>query len=82
MSDFKKIHITFSILKLQKIDAYLNGVEFRHKPDGNDVKWPPHLYLLLPTLHLHLIVSNQLVSILDLSGRICIKEEIVCMSNN
>ena len=41
MSDFNNIPVTFSILKLQKCDAYQNGVEFRHKPNGNDVKWPP-----------------------------------------
>ena len=50
MSDFKKISITFSILKLQKSDAYQNGVEFRHKPNGNDVKWPPPLFCLPPPL--------------------------------
>ena len=49
MSDFKKMCITFSILKLQKCDAYQNGVEFRHKPKGDVVKWPPHsLFLPLP----------------------------------
>ena len=48
MFDFKKIRITFSILKLQKCDAYRNGVEFRHKPNGSDVKWLPPLVLLKP----------------------------------
>ena len=36
MSDFKKIWVTFSILKLQKCEAYQNGVEFSHKPNGNE----------------------------------------------
>ena len=40
MSDFKKIRITFSILKLQKSDAYQNGVEFRHKPNDYDAMSP------------------------------------------
>ena len=44
MSDFKNIPVTFSILKLKKFDAYQNGVEFRHKPNVNDVKWPPLFY--------------------------------------
>ena len=50
MTDFKKIHVTFSILKLQKCDAYQNGVEFRHKPNGIDAKWPPPLFGLSPPL--------------------------------
>ena len=50
MSDFKTIHVTFSILKLQKCDAYQNGVEFRHKTNGNDVKWPPPLFFPPPPL--------------------------------
>ena len=38
MSDFKKICITFCIFKLQKCDVCQNGVEFCHKPIGDDVK--------------------------------------------
>ena len=44
MSDFKKTCITFSILKLQKCDTYQHGVEFRNKPIGNDVSWPPPFF--------------------------------------
>ena len=40
MSDFKKIYITFSNFKLQKCDVCQNGVEFCHKPIGDDVKPP------------------------------------------
>ena len=40
MSDFKKIYITFSNFKLQKCDVCQNGVEFCHKPIGDDVKTP------------------------------------------
>ena len=50
MFDFKKICVTFSILKLQKCDIYQNGVEFRHKPNDDDVKWPPPLFCLPPPL--------------------------------
>ena len=50
MSDFKKIRVTFSMLKLQKCVGYQNGTEFCHKPNGNDVQWPPPLYLLLVSL--------------------------------
>ena len=50
MSHFKKLCITFSILKLQKSDAYQNGVEFRHKPNGYDAMWPPPLFCLPPPL--------------------------------
>ena len=49
-SDFKKMCVTFSILKLRKCDAHQNGIEFRHKRNGNDVKWPPPLFSLLPPL--------------------------------
>ena len=49
-SDFKKMCVTFSILKLQKCDAYQNGVEFRHKPKGYDAMWPPPLFCLPPPL--------------------------------
>ena len=45
MSHFKKLCVTFSILKLQKSDAYENGVEFRHKPDGYDAMCPPPFIL-------------------------------------
>ena len=50
MSNFKKLCVTFSILKLQKSDAYQNGVEFRHKANGNDVKGHPLLFFLPPPL--------------------------------
>ena len=54
MSDFKKMCVTFSILKLQKCDAYQNGVEYFHKPKSNDVNWPPPLFFLTPSLELNL----------------------------
>ena len=38
------MRITFSILKLQKCDAYENGLEFRHRPNGNDA-----FYFILPS---------------------------------
>ena len=50
MSHFKKLCITFSILKLQKSDAYQNGVEFRHKSNVYDAMWPPPLFCLPPPL--------------------------------
>ena len=40
MSDFKKIRVTFSILKLKTGDAFQNGVEFGHKRNVDDVKCP------------------------------------------
>ena len=46
MFDFKKIRVTFSILKLQKCYAYQNGVEFCHKPTREDIKMPPPLVFL------------------------------------
>ena len=49
MSDFKKICITFSILKLQKFDACQNGVEFCHKPISDDVRSPLPQFYFLPT---------------------------------
>ena len=46
MFDFKKICVTFAILKLQKGDAYQNGVEFRHTPTRDVIKRPPPLVFL------------------------------------
>ena len=47
MSDFMKIRATFSIWKIQKCNAYQNRVEFCHKPDCYDVKWPPPLLFVI-----------------------------------
>ena len=55
MSDFKKICLTFPILKLQKCDAYQNGVEFCHKPNGNNVKWPLLYFAFRRPCPLHLV---------------------------
>ena len=57
MLDFKKIRATFSFLKLKKCDAYQNGVEFCHKPNGNDVKRPPPLFFVQPQLSLNHVDS-------------------------
>ena len=63
MSDFKNIPVTFSILKLQKYDAYQNGEEFHHKPNGNDVKWPTSLILLSPPLTQLSVMELTIVSL-------------------
>ena len=60
MSDFKIIHLTFSISKLQKCDACQNGEEFFHKPKSYDVNWPPPLFFLTPSLELNLICLGLL----------------------
>ena len=64
MSHFKKLYVTFSILKLPKSDAYQNWVEFRHKPNGNDVLWPTPLFYLPPPL----ILDGQLGPSVAISG--------------
>ena len=46
VSDFKKMRVTLSALKLQKHDAYANGRVFTKKPKGNDAKWAPSLIFL------------------------------------
>ena len=65
MLDFKKVDVTVSILKLQKYDKYQNGVEFRHKPNDDDVKWPPPLFCLppplLPAKSRHTVASTRIM---------------------
>ena len=46
MSDFRKVRVTFLILKLEKCDAYQNGVELCHKLNVIYVKWPSPLFFL------------------------------------
>ena len=77
MSDFKKICVTFSILKLKKYDAYQNWVEFCHKAKGNDVKWPHHLFFLLPPLWKAKEVQAMLEGLeADVDGSPCIDTEL------
>ena len=62
MSDFKNTRVTFSILKVQKCDAYQNGVEFCHEANDNDVKWPPLLFFLPPPLLLSICIYSILLA--------------------
>ena len=68
MSDFKNIPVTFSILKLQKCDAYKNEAEYRHKPNGNDVKWPLPLFFL--PLPLQANIVSIIKSFLKMTGTV------------
>ena len=65
MSNFKKICVTFSVLKLQKGDAYQNGEEFCHKSNGNDVKWPPPFFPSAAT-YLEQHFKNKSLPVADL----------------